>query len=199
MFAYILRRLALIPLTLLGIIAINFAIVQFAPGGPVERVLAQLQGTAVDATARFSGAGGGETVNAGPTDAVGAGSGGGDESRYRGARGLDPDFIAEIEAQFGFDKPAHERFLMMVGDYLTFDLGESYYRSETVVDLVIDKLPVSISLGVWSTLIIYLISIPLGIRKAVRDGSKFDVATSWAVIIGYAIPGFLFAILLIIL
>lgn len=193
MFAYIVRRLALIPLTLFGIIAINFIIVQIAPGGPVEQLLADLQNTGVAATARISGTGGEETAST--TQGQGASSAG---PAYRGAQGLDPDFIAEIERQFGFDKPAYERFLIMLGNYLTFDLGESYYRDRGVMELVIDKLPVSISLGVWSTLIIYLISVPLGIAKAVRDGSRFDIATSSAVIVGYAIPGFLFAILLIV-
>ncbi len=192
MFAYIIRRLALIPLTLLGIITINFVIVQIAPGGPVEQLLAQFKGTAVEATARISGAGGGETAGAAGPSARG------ESSAYRGAQGLDPEFIAEIERQFGFDKPAYERFGIMVRNYLTFDLGESYFRDRGVMQLIIDKLPVSISLGVWSTLIIYLISIPLGIAKAVRDGSKFDITTSSAVIVGYAIPSFLFAILLIV-
>ncbi len=194
MIAYILRRLALIPLTLLGIIATNFVIVQIAPGGPVEQVLAQIKQTAVDATARISGAGGEET--AGPSSAASPGDAQG--STYRGAQGLDPEFIAEIERQFGFDRPAYERFLKMVGDYLTFDLGESYFRDRGVMELVVEKLPVSISLGVWSTLIIYLISVPLGVAKAVRDGSRFDVLSSSAVIVGYAIPAFLFAILLIV-
>ncbi len=183
MAAYILRRIALIPLTLLGIIAINFVIVQFAPGGPVEQVLAQLQGLDVSATERISSSG---------ADSISS------DSTYRGAQGLDPAFIKEIERQFGFDKPPLERFLLMIRNYATFDLGESYFRSQGVVDLIIDKLPVSISLGVWSTLIIYLVSIPLGIAKAVRDGSRFDVATSYAVFIGYAIPAFLFSILLIV-
>lgn len=192
MVAYIFRRLTLIPLTLFGIIAINFIIVQMAPGGPVEQLLAEFRGTAVEATARISGAGGAETAS-------GAGqAAGGGENTYRGAQGLDPEFIAQIERQFGFDKTAFERFFIMLGDYLTFDLGESYFRDRDVFDLIIEKLPVSISLGVWSTLLIYLISVPLGIAKAVRDGSKFDVATSSAVIVGYAIPSFLFAILLIV-
>jgi microcin C transport system permease protein len=190
--AYIVRRLALIPLTLLGIIAINFIIVQMAPGGPVEQLLAEFRGTAVAATARISGAGGQETASR-PTQ-----SAGGEQGAYRGAEGLDPEFIAQIERQFGFDKPAHVRFLNMLGNYFTFDLGESYFRDRDVLDLIIEKLPVSISLGVWSTLLVYLISIPLGIAKAVRDGSKFDVASSSAVIVGYAIPSFLFAILLIV-
>ena len=192
MFAYIVRRLALIPLTLMGIIAINFAIVQIAPGGPVEQVLARFKGTAVEATARISGAGGGET-------AAGSAAGAASQGKvYRGAQGLDPEFIAAIERQFGFDKPAYERFWIMLRDYLRFDLGKSYFRDRSVLDLIIDKLPVSISLGVWSTLLIYLISIPLGIIKAVRDGSHFDISTSVAVIVGYAIPSFLFAILLIV-
>ncbi|MDG2320547.1 MAG: microcin C ABC transporter permease YejB [Rhodospirillaceae bacterium] len=184
MTAYIVRRIALIPLTLFGIIAINFAIVQLAPGGPVEQALAQLQGLNVEATARISGVAG---------DSIST------SSTYRGAQGLPPELVAVIERQFGFDKPPLERFILMVGNYATFDLGESYFRSQGVVELIIDKLPVSISLGVWSTLIIYLVSIPLGIAKAVRDGSKFDVATSYAVFIGYAIPAFLFSILLIVL
>ncbi len=194
MFVYLLRRLALIPLTLFGIIAINFVIVQIAPGGPVEQLLAQLKNTAVSATARVGGGEGAEagrgaasTQNAGSTGA------------YRGAQGLDPAFIAELQHQFGFDQPAHVRFARMIGDYLSFDLGKSYFRDRAVLDLVLDKLPVSISLGLWSTLLIYLISIPLGIAKAVRDGSRFDVLTSAAVIVGYAIPAFLFAILLIVL
>ncbi len=184
MFAYILRRLALIPLTLLGIITLNFLIVQVAPGGPVERVLAQVRGLDAGATAAFTG-GGGDTAGGGST--------------YRGAQGLDPEFIKEIERQFGFDKPAHERFFLMVTNYAQFDLGESFYRSIDVGDLILEKMPVSISLGLWSTLIIYLVSIPLGIAKAVRDGSRFDVSTSYMVVIGYAVPGFMFAILLIVL
>ncbi|MBB4285770.1 microcin C ABC transporter permease YejB [Roseospira goensis] len=193
MAAYIIRRLLLIPLTLLGIITINFFIVQIAPGGPVEQLLAEIQGTAVDATARFSG------IDASEVGGGGGEGGGGGDSTYQGARGLDPAFIAEIEQQFGFDKPIHERYLKMLVDYATFDLGESYFRDQGVLELIGDKMPVSVSLGVWSTLIIYLVSIPLGIAKAVRDGSRFDMVTSWAVIIGYAVPGFLFAILLIVL
>ncbi len=193
MLAYILHRLALIPLTLLGIIAINFAIVQIAPGGPVEQILAQLKNTAVSATARV---GGGEGVEAGRSSAPPSATG--SSGAYRGAQGLDPTFIAELNRQFGFDQPAYVRFGRMVRDYLSFDLGKSYFRDRAVLDLVLDKLPVSISLGVWSTLLIYVISIPLGIAKAVRDGSRFDVLSSAAVIVGYAIPAFLFAILLII-
>ncbi|WP_068311151.1 microcin C ABC transporter permease YejB [Polycladidibacter hongkongensis] len=190
--AYILRRLLLMIPTLIGIMAINFVIVQFAPGGPVEQVIAQLQGEATSATASISGGGG---------DFGGAAAGGGDGagSKYRGAQGLDPDFIKELEAQFGFDKPPLERFGQMIIDYARFDFGESYFRDITVIDLIVEKLPVSISLGLWMTLISYGISIPLGIRKAVKDGSTFDVWTSSIIIVGYAIPGFLFAVLLIVL
>ena len=189
MLAYIIRRLFLIIPTLFGIMVINFIIVQAAPGGPVEQMIAQIQGIAVEATARVSGSGGGE-VAARPT--------GGGDSKYRGARGLDPEIIAEIERQFGFDKPLHERFVMMIGNYARFDFGESFFRDRKVVDLVLEKMPVSISLGLWTTLLIYLISIPLGIAKAVRDGSRFDVWTSGAVVVGNAVPSFLFAILLIV-
>ncbi len=187
MFAYIIRRLALIPLTLLGIITLNFVIVQMAPGGPVERVLAQIKG--MDVGGGGLGGGGGDTVRM---------SSGGSNNMYRGAQGLDPAFIAEIEKQFGFDKPPHERYFLMIKNYLTFDLGQSFYRTIDVGDLIIEKMPVSISIGLWSTLIIYLISIPLGITKAVRDGSRFDVGTSYAVVVGYAVPSFMFAIVLIV-
>jgi microcin C transport system permease protein len=192
MIAYAIRRLMLIPLTLFGIMLVNFAIVQFAPGGPVELMIARIQGTAVEATARVSGAGG---ESAAARVRGGEGQGG----AYRGAQGLDPAFVKEIEKQFGFDKPAPERFVQMLGQYARFDFGKSFYRDVPVVNLVIEKMPVSISLGLWSTLIIYLVSIPLGIAKATRDGSRLDIASSWAVIIGYAVPGFLFAILLIVL
>ncbi|MDX5361672.1 MAG: microcin C ABC transporter permease YejB [Alphaproteobacteria bacterium] len=192
--AYIIRRLLLMIPTLLGIMLINFAVIQFAPGGPVEQVIAQVTGSDVGATARFSGTGGGDF-------SAGGGNGGADaaSSTYRGAQGLDPEFIKELERQFGFDKPAHERFLLMLTNYATFDFGESYFRSVSVIDLILEKLPVSVSLGIWSTLLAYLISIPLGIRKAVKDGSVFDVWTSVVVIVGYAVPSFLFAVLLIIL
>jgi len=190
MLAYCLRRLALIPFTLLGIMLINFAVAQMAPGGPVEQLLSKVQHESVSATARMSGQGGAETAQ------TQTGSAGGS---YRGARGLDPAFVAEIQKQFGFDKPPHERFLKMLKDYLRFDFGKSFFRDATVVDLVAEKMSVSISLGLWSTLIIYMISIPLGIAKAVRDGSRFDVATSWMIIIGNAVPSFLFAILLVVL
>ena len=192
--AYILRRVLLMIPTILGIMLISFAIVQFAPGGPIERIIAQVQGTDVDATARIGGGSGGDMGQSDP-----GGSGGEGGSSYRGAQGLDPEFIAELERQFGFDKPAYERFALMLGNYLTFDFGESYFRDVSVISLILEKMPVSISLGLWMTIISYGISIPLGIAKAVRDGSKFDVWTSGVIIVGYAIPGFLFAILLIVL
>jgi len=191
MIAYIARRLMLIPLTLLGIMAVNFIFAQLAPGGPVEQMLAKAQQQTVSATARISGSGGAEVA---ATQSQGAASG-----AYRGARGLDPKFIEEVRQQFGFDRPAHERFLKMIGDYLRFDFGKSFFRDQPVMALVLEKMPVSISLGLWSTLIIYLVSIPLGITKAVRDGSRFDLASSWIIIIGNAVPGFLFAILLVVL
>jgi len=193
MFAYIVRRLLLIIPTLLGIMVINFVVIQFAPGGPVEQLIAEIRGTATDATSAFSGqqgdlqSGGGEEPKGGNTT-----------SKYRGAQGLDPAIIKDIEKQFGFDKPMHVRFFTMLKNYALFDFGESYFRDQKVLDLVLDKMPVSISLGLWTTLLVYLISIPLGIRKAVTDGSRFDVYSSGAIVVGYAIPGFLFAILLII-
>ncbi|OED39865.1 microcin ABC transporter permease [Chromatiales bacterium (ex Bugula neritina AB1)] len=194
MFAYILRRLLLIIPTLLGIMIINFAVMQFAPGGPVEQLIAEMRGNATDSTAAFSGQGG-DTQG---TSSQSSSQTGSDSTKYRGAQGLDPEIIADIERQFGFDKPLHERFLTMVWNYARFDFGESYFRDQSVVDLVLDKMPVSISLGLWTTLLVYLISIPLGIRKAVKDGSRFDVWSSAGIVFGYAIPGFLFAILLII-
>ena len=191
MFSYIARRILLMIPTVFGILLISFAIVQFAPGGPVERILAQLQGLDSGATANFGG-GGGEVGR--------AGGGGGDfSSKYRGAQGLDPKFIAELEKQFGFDKPAYERFFIMLKDYASFNFGRSYFRDKPVLQLIKEKLPVSISLGLWMTLFSYANSIPLGIHKAVRDGSRFDVWTSAVIIVGYAIPSFLFAILLIVL
>jgi microcin C transport system permease protein len=196
--AYILRRILLMIPTLIGIMIVNFAIVQFAPGGPVEKVIAQLSGTDVGATARISGSPSGDfsgnQASQQPGNAMDPAA-----SKYRGARGLDPEFIKSLEKQFGFDKPPLERFLGMMWSYLRFDFGESYFRDVSVVSLVVEKMPVSISLGLWMTLISYLISIPLGIRKAVRDGTRFDVWTSTVIVIGYAIPGFLFAILLIVL
>jgi microcin C transport system permease protein len=194
MAAYILRRLLLMIPTLFGIMLVSFIVVQFAPGGPVERVIAQLTGTEVSATARVGGGSGDFGANQGTS----GGSGGDVTSKYRGAQGLDPEFIKELEKQFGFDKPVHERFGLMIWNYMRFDFGESYFRDVAVVDLVLEKMPVSISLGLWTTLITYLISIPLGIAKAVRDGSRFDVWTSGAIIVGYAVPGFLFAVFLIV-
>lgn len=193
MTAYIIRRLLLIIPTLFGIMLINFAVVQIVPGGPVEQMIAQITGTAVESTARFSGGGEGENLisydNTSSANVV---------SKYRGSQGLDPDIIKEIEAMYGMDKPAHIRFIYMMKDYLTFNFGESFFRDRKVIDLVIDKMPVSISLGLWTTLLVYLISIPLGIRKAIKDGSRFDVSSSTIIIIGYAIPNFLFAVILIV-
>jgi microcin C transport system permease protein len=194
MTAYIVRRLLLMIPTLFGIMLISFIVVQFAPGGPVERMIAQIQGINTSAASRVSNIGG--DIGGGARVASGGSAG---SSKYRGAQGLDPEFIARLEQQFGFDKPAHERFIKMVGDYARLDFGESYYRSVTVTDLILEKLPVSISLGLWSTLLIYLISIPLGIRKAIGDGNRFDTWTSGAIVVAYAIPNFLFAVLLIVL
>ncbi|KGF70160.1 microcin ABC transporter permease [Hoeflea sp. BAL378] len=188
---YILRRLLLMIPTIIGIMAISFAVIQFAPGGPVEQVIAQLTGQGDSAIDRI--AGGGDTV--GSAQEFGDSS----SSQYRGAQGLDPEFIKKLEAQFGFDKPPLERFLSMMWDYIRFDFGESYFRSVSVLDLIIEKLPVSISLGVWILLLSYIISIPLGIKKAVTDGSRFDVWTSGLIIVAYAVPGFLVGILLIVM
>ena len=184
MLAYILRRLMLVVPTLFGIMVINFFIIQAAPGGPVEQMLAQIQGTAIDATERFSGSSsGGETLQQVGHRQFGGGG------AYRGARGLPKELIQRIEKMYGFDKPIDERFLLMMKNYLVFDFGESFFRNKRVVDLVIEKMPVSISLGLWTTLLIYFISIPLGIAKAVRDGSRFDVSTSTTLIVLNAIPG----------
>jgi microcin C transport system permease protein len=191
MLAYVIRRLLLIIPTLFGIMVINFIIVQAAPGGPVEQTIAQIKGQAQSATARFGG-GGSETTRA-------ASSSTSSNSSYRGARGLDPQIIKDIEKLYGFDKPATTRFVEMMKSYATFDFGKSFFKDQTVVDLILQKLPVSISLGLWTTLLVYLISIPLGIAKAVRDGSRFDMATSAVIIVGYSIPSFLFAILLVVL
>ena len=196
MVAYLVRRLFLIVPTLFGILVINFIVVQAAPGGPVEVMISRLRGQAVEATARVGGTGGGETSAGRPA----TGSGSGDVTqKYRGARGIDPELIRQLERQYGFDRPAPERFLRMVRSYLVFDFGTSFFRDRRVIDLIVEKLPVSISLGLWTTLVIYLVSIPLGIAKAVRDGSTFDVWTSGVIILGYAIPSFLFAIMLIVL
>src|SRR6201996_5808417 len=196
MTAYIVRRILFMIPTMFGIMLVAFVVVQFAPGGPVEQVIAKLTGADTGATSRISGSSGGDFGSRGvqggsQIDAA--------NSKYRGAQGLDPEFIKKLEVQFGFDKPAWERFAMMIGHFATFDFGKSYFRDVSVLQLIKEKLPVSMSLGIWMTLLSYLISIPLGIRKAVSDGSRFDTWTSAVIIVGFAIPGFLFAILLIIL
>ncbi len=194
MTAYIIRRILLMIPTLFGIMVLNFVIVQAAPGGPVEQMVMKLTDiTSQDATSRISGSGGSDFAAKGDIQI------GKFDSIYRGARGLDPEIVERIKVMYGFDKPPLERFLKMIGDYLKLDFGESFFRNERVVGLVFHTLPVTISLGLWTTLLVYLISIPLGIKKAVKDGSNFDVISSWIIIIGYAIPSFLFAILLIIL
>ena len=199
MLVYIIKRLLFVPATLVVIILVNFVVIQFAPGGPVEQMIAKIQGTGVEATSRISGAGGGDTTTATGGSPVAGRSAESPHSVYRGARGLDPELIRELERTFGFDKPVHERFLLMLRNFLIFEFGDSYFKDRAVVDLILEKLPVSISLGLWTTLLVYLISIPLGIRKAVRDGSRFDIWSSALVIVGNAVPGFLFAILLVIL
>lgn len=182
---YIIKRLLLIPITLLGILALNFVIIQFAPGGPVEHVLAQYRGMNTDATAAISSKSS-SVVNTSSS------------SQYQGAVGIPDDMIKELEKQFGFDKPAWKRFLLMIKSYAMFDFGKSFYQEKTVGQLILERMPVSISLGLWSTLIIYLIAIPLGIKKAVTDGSKFDLTTSFFVVIGSAMPVFLMAVFLIV-
>jgi microcin C transport system permease protein len=196
MTAYLIRRLLFMIPTLFGIMLVSFVVVQFAPGGPVEKVISQLTGRDTGATSRVSGSPSGD-FSAGrqmPGGAIETLN-----SKYRGAQGLDPEFIKSLEKQFGFDKPAHERFFLMLWNYARFDFGKSYFRDVNVLQLIKEKLPVSMSLGIWMTLLTYLISIPLGIRKAIQDGTRFDTWTSAVVIVGYAIPGFLFAILLIVL
>jgi microcin C transport system permease protein len=195
MSAYIIRRILLMVPTIFGIMLVAFLVVQFAPGGPIESVIAKLSGADTGAASRAGGAQGdfGSRANRAGTQLEAA------SSKYRGAQGLDPKFIEQLEKQFGFDKPPHERFFLMLGNYLRFDFGKSYFRDVSVLQLVKEKLPVSISLGFWMLLLEYLISIPLGVRKAIKDGTPFDVWTSSVIILGYAIPGFLFAILLIIL
>lgn len=189
MAAYLLRRLLLIPPTVFIIMVINFGAVQVLPGGPIEQILATVdQAPLVAATARI--AGGGSEIR--------VPGGGGPTGSYRGAQGLPPEYIADLERQFGFDRPLHERFAAMMWNYIRFDFGDSYFRDAPVTDLVLEKLPVSVSLGLWSLLLIYAISIPLGIAKAVHDGSRFDVWSSALVIVGNAIPAFLFAILLLV-
>lgn len=190
---YICKRLLLILPTLFGIMVINFFIVQAAPGGPVEQIIAELQGTETDATARITGGSGGDLGQ----DRIREDSS--LNSAYEGARGVDPEFIKELEVQFGFDKPLHERFFKMMWNYITFDFGKSYFLDRSVVSLVVERMPVSISLGLWTLLITYGMSIPMGIRKAVKDGASFDIWTSAIIFVAYAIPAFLFAILLIVL
>ena len=197
MVAYVIRRLLLIIPTLFGIMVLNFAIIQFAPGGPVDQLIAQIQGRAGSTTARVTG-GGSETLS-GQGQNQTTTSGASETSTYRGARGLDPKFIKELEKQFGFDQPAYVRFLQMMRSYLVFDFGKSFFKDRPVVDLVLEKMPVSISIGLWTTLLGYLVSIPLGIGKAVSDGTRYDVWTTTVITIGTAIPSFLFAILLIVL
>jgi microcin C transport system permease protein len=192
MLAYIIRRLLLVIPTLFGIMVVNFTIIQLAPGGPIDVIVAQLRGVAVDPTARLSGQGS-------DSGSSGLRRSGSDQERTRGARGLEPRLLADLRRQFGFDKPLHERFILMMRNYLVFDFGTSFFNDRTVVQLILDKMPVSISIGLSTTLIIYLVSIPLGIRKAVRDGSRFDIWTSAAIIFGYAIPSFIFAVLLVVL
>lgn len=194
MTAYIARRILLMIPTLFGVMVINFFIVQIAPGGPVEQAIALLTGEGSAITERITRGGGDAVGPAQPLSVAEQGT----TSRYRGAQGLDPEFIKELEIRFGFDKPMHERFIQMMGNYLRFDFGDSFFRDRPVIDLVIEKMPVSISLGIWTTLLVYLISIPLGIAKAVRDGNRFDIWTSGVVIVGNAIPGFLFAVLLLV-
>ena len=193
MAAYIVRRLLFMIPTIIGIMTINFFVVQVAPGGPVEQMIARIQGQNIGATARVSGTDSGELVNSSQSQV------GNPNSKYRGAQGLDPDLVKDIEKQYGFDKPILQRYLLMMKNYALFNFGESFFRNDSVVNLIIDRMPVSISLGVWSTLLIYLISIPMGIHKAVRHGTRFDIWTSTAVIVGNAVPVFLFAILLIVL
>ena len=198
MAAYLLKRLLLIIPTLFGIMLISFIIIQFAPGGPVDRIIAQLTGRDSSMVSRIGG-GGGEMLSGGNQSALGQGGAEAVTSKYRGAQGLDPEFIKSLEKQFGFDKPAYERFFLMMKNYLTFNFGKSYFRDISVLQLIKEKMPVSISLGLWMMLLSYLISIPLGIRKAMRDGEKFDTWSSTVLVVAYAVPGFLFAVLLLVL
>lgn len=185
---YILKRLLLIPLTLLGILTINFCIIQLAPGGPVDYMLSKYRGMNTDSKSQFSSSA--QMNMSGQTNSV--------QTKYQGAQGVPEELIKDLEKQFGFDKPLHERYFKMIKSYAVFDFGKSYYQDKPVTSLILERMPVSISLGLWSTLIIYLISIPLGIKKAVRDGSKFDISTSFIIFIGSAIPVFLFAVFLIV-
>jgi|694.fasta_scaffold33509_4 microcin C transport system permease protein len=189
MISYIARRLLLVFPTMLGIMLLNFIIVQAAPGGPIQQVISQMRGDASDVDSRLGGSG----------DQMQRDQTFGTDQSYRGAQGIDPAFIKQLEKQFGFDKPAHERFFLMLKNYARFDFGKSYFRDKSVIEVIKAKLPVSISLGLWTTLLVYLISIPLGIRKAVHDGSRFDIITSGIVVVAYAVPSFLFALFLIVL
>ncbi|MEO1191751.1 MAG: microcin C ABC transporter permease YejB [Pseudomonadota bacterium] len=192
MLTYLIRRLFLVVPTLFGIMLINFMIVQAAPGGPIEQAIADLSGLGGQATDTITRAGG-DILEQPPAGEDSITSG------YRGRQGLLPEYIAELEKQYGFDKPLWERFFIMMGDYLTLDFGDSFFRDQGVMELVIDKLPVSLSLGIWTTLIVYLVSIPLGIAKAVRDGTRFDVWSSALLAIGTAVPSYLFAVFLLVL
>jgi len=182
---YIIKRLLLIPLTLLGILFLNFIIIQLAPGGPVEHTLAKYRGMNTDAKSQLTSATQVNINNA--------------QSKYQGAQGVPDDLVKALEKQFGFDKPPHERFIKMLKDYAVFDFGKSFYRDKSVWELIKERMPVSISLGVWSTLLIYLIAIPLGVKKAVKDSTSFDIWTSFFIVIGAAIPVFLFAVFLIVI
>lgn len=196
MAAYILRRILLMIPTIFGIMAVSFLVVQFAPGGPVEQVIAKMQGLGGSALDRVTG-GSGDNIGV-QQPGMDANASSEMNSKYRGAQGLDPAFVKQLEKQFGFDKPPLERFGLMLWNYARFDFGKSYFRDVSVLQLIGEKMPVSISLGLWMTLLSYAISIPLGISKAVRDGSRFDVWTSAVIVIGYAIPGFLFAVFLVV-
>ena len=196
--AYIARRLMLMIPTLFGILLLSFTVIQFAPGGPVEQVLAQISGQGSDGLERLAG-NSSDFADSATNETEQIQKTINTNSKYRGAKGLDPEFIAKLEKQFGFDKPPIERFIKLTWDYIRFEFGESYFRSISVLDLIIEKMPVSISLGLWITLLSYGVSIPLGIRKAVRDSSPFDVWTSAVIVVAYAVPGFLVAILLIVL
>jgi microcin C transport system permease protein len=181
--SYILKRLLLMIPTLLGVMIVTFAIIQFVPGGPIEQIMAE-----VEAENAQGGLGGGEVLG---TEAA--------SSKYRGAQGLDPEYVVKLKQQYGFDKPVSEQFLTMLWNYIRFDFGTSYFSDRPVISLILEKMPVSISLGLWLTLVSYFISIPLGIRKAVKDGTSFDIWTSAVITVGYAIPNFIFAIILIVL
>ena len=187
--AYILKRLLLMIPTLLGVMLLTFAVTQFVPGGPVERIIAQLEGDGSGNDARLTG-GGSENLNEKTGPSI--------SGTYRGGRGLDPEVIKKLQKDFGFDKPPVERFVLMISKYARFDFGQSYFRSKSVLALIGEKLPVSISLGLWILIVTYAVSIPLGIRKAVKDGTPFDIWTSAIISVGYAIPSFVLAIFLII-